>query len=47
MVQITEDEFGRTKLSSSSQTEIIKRFTFTNRNGVVVQVTNLNYMSNT
>lgn len=39
MVQITEDEFGTTtKLPSSSKTEIIKRFTFTNRNGVVIQV---------
>jgi len=38
MVQIVEDEFGRTKQPSSLTTEIVKRFTFTNRNGVIIQV---------
>lgn len=38
MVQITEDEFGRVKQPSSSATEIVRRFTFSNRNGVVIQV---------
>lgn len=38
MVQIIEDEFGRTKQPSTSETEIVKRFTFRNRNGVTVQV---------
>lgn len=38
MVQVIEDEFGRTKQASSSETEIVKRFTFCNRNGVTVQV---------
>jgi len=37
-VQIIEDEFGSTKQPSSSVTEIVKRFTFTNRNGVIIQV---------
>ncbi len=38
MVKITEDEFGITKLPSSTGPEIVKRFTFTNTNGVIVQV---------
>jgi len=38
MVQIIEDEFGRTKQLSSSDTEIVKRFTFSNRNGLTAQV---------
>ncbi len=38
MVQIIEDEFGRTKQPSSSETEAVRRFTFSNQNGVTVQV---------
>lgn len=38
MVKITEDEFGVTKLPASSGPEIVKRFTFTNTNGVIAQV---------
>ncbi|XP_037035790.1 galactose mutarotase-like [Bradysia coprophila] len=38
MVKITEDEFGVTKLPSSTVPEIVKRFTFANANGVTAQV---------
>jgi len=38
MVQIIEDEFGRTKQPSTSATEIVRRFTFSNGNGVTIQV---------
>lgn len=38
MVKITEDEFGVTKLPSSTEPEIVKRFTFTNKNGIIAQV---------
>lgn len=40
MVKITEDEFGIfvTKLPASSGPEIVKRFTFSNTNGVIAQV---------
>jgi len=38
MVKITEDEFGVTKLPSSTEPEIVKRFTFTNGNGLTAQV---------
>lgn len=38
MVKITEDEFGVTKLPSSTEPQIVKRYTITNRNGVVAQV---------
>ncbi|KAG4076958.1 hypothetical protein HA402_015945 [Bradysia odoriphaga] len=38
MVQIVEDEFGRTSQPSKSETEIVRRFTFSNLNGVTVQV---------
>lgn len=41
MVQIIEDEFGRTKQPSSSEEEIVKRFTFSNGNGVSIQVNNI------
>jgi len=37
-VQIVEDEFGRTKQPSSTETQVVRRFTFTNRNGVSVQI---------
>jgi len=38
MVRIVEDEFGRTKQPSTSETEIVRRFTFSNGNGVTIQV---------
>jgi len=38
MVQIVEDSFGTTKQPLSLETENVKRFTFTNRNGVIIQV---------
>jgi len=38
MVKITQDEFGVTKIPSSSEPEIVTRFTFTNQNGVIAQV---------
>lgn len=38
MVKITEDEFGVTKIPSSSEPEIVKRYTFTNKNGLIAQV---------
>lgn len=37
-VRIVEEEFGLTKQPSTQETEQVKRFTFTNRNGVSVQV---------
>lgn len=38
-VKIVEDEFGLSKQPVSLETEMVKRFTFSNDNGVSVQVT--------
>lgn len=37
-VQIAEDQFGVTKQQDVEETEPVKRFTFSNENGVSVQV---------
>lgn len=45
-VQIVEDEFGLTKQPSTQETEQVKRFTFTNRNGVSVQASRIHIIIN-
>lgn len=37
-INIVEDEFGLTKQPVTLETEIVKRFTFSNDNGISVQV---------
>lgn len=37
-ISITEDEFGYTRNPISDDGEVVKRFTFTNENGLSVQV---------
>lgn len=43
-VQIVEDEFGVTNQPALQETELVKRFTFSNENGVSVQVRQIVFM---